>query len=311
VIIERPGIVTLLAVLQFLGAGFWLLVGIFALAGGATGADANSAAAALFTAPIFIGIGVLQLFCGLGLLRLKPYGRTLQIVFAVLGLLGVPIGTVIGILILIYLNKPGIKLIFAGRPGDDFTEQELAEIKNDTTSSSAMTAIVIIVVVLLSIVVVAIVAAIAVPGLMRARTSANEATAISSLRAVISAEIAYSSTCGNGGYAVTLDDLAKRAPTGDRFISADLGQNGVERSGYIITVRRDQSPATADVGTAASTCNQSAAQPASSVFASAEPTNPGVTGMRYFAVDARGTIFESRHPIRNPIMDSLDISPIR
>jgi type IV pilus assembly protein PilA len=302
--------VTFLAVLQFIGAAFWLLAGLGSF-GTALAPSAPNAAAVFVMAPIFIVIGAAQFFCGLGLLRLKPYGRTLQIVFAVIGLLAIPAGTLVGILILIYLNKPGIKLIFGGRPGDDFTDQELAEIKNDTTSSSAMTAVVIVVVVLLSIMVIAIIAAIAVPGLLRARTAANEASAISSLRSIVSAEIAYSSTCAQGGYAVTLDDLSKRAPSGDRFISEELSENGVQRSGYVITVRRDQSPITTDVGTAASTCNQSTAQPASSYFASAEPVTPGVTGMRYFAVDGRGAIFESRHPIGNPIINSSEVTPIR
>jgi hypothetical protein len=36
-----------------------------------------------------------------------------------------------------------------------------------------------------------------------------------------------------------------------------------------------------------------------------------VTGTRYFAVDARGTIYESSHPISNPIMNSTGIVPIR
>lgn len=310
VVIKRPGIVTVLAVLQFIGAAFWLLIGFGGMAAslGTPGTDAFGGTIAM---GIFAACGVAQLFCGIGLLGLKPYGRTLQLIFAWIGLLGIPVGTVISVLILIYLFKPGIKLIFSGRPGDDFTDQELADITNDTRNSGATTAIVVIVGVLLLIVVVAIVAAISVPALLRARQSGNEAVAISSLRAIASAELTYAATCAQGGYAVSLEDLAK-PPTsgGDAFISADLSRSGAEKSGYRFSVSRDRTPGNIDIGTAAATCNGSSSAPAGAYFATAEPISPAV-GLRYFAVDSRGTIYESRGPIGNPIMNLPGISVVR
>jgi hypothetical protein len=307
VAIKRPVVITILAVLQFLGAAFWLLGGLGSLAGLTSDAGA---AGAIFMLPMFLGIGVAQLLCGIGLLKLKPYGRTLQLVFAWIGLIAVPIGTIISVLILINLFKPGIKLIFAGRPGDDFTPEEAAQINADTASSGATTAIIIVVCVILGVVVLGIIAAISVPALLRARMTGNEVTAISSLRAIASAEVTYATTCAQG-YAVSLEDLAKPASNGSRFIAPDLGRNGVEKSGYLFTVARDRSPNTVDAGTPASTCNGSTGQPASSYFAWAEPVDRGVTGVRYFAVDARGTVYESRQPISNPIMDSAGIEPVR
>lgn len=310
VVITRPGIVTVLAVLQFIGAAFWLLVGFGGMAASlsAPGTDAFGGTIAM---GIFAVCGVAQLFCGIGLLGLKPYGRTLQLIFAWIGLLGIPVGTVISVLILIYLFKPGIKLIFSGRPGDDFTDQELADIQNDTRSSGAMTAVIVIVAVLLLIVVVAIIAAISVPALLRARQSANEATAISSLRAISSAEITYAASCAQGGYAVSLEDLAKPPVGGGAsFISPDLDSTGIEKSGYTFAISRDLSPGNVDIGTAAATCNGSSNAPSSSFVAIAEPLNDS-TGLRYFAVDARGTIYQSRQRITNPIMNSPGIEPIR
>ena len=310
VVITRPAIVTVLAVLHFIGAAFWLLMGLGALA--APASSGPDAAAMLFVAPVFAGIGVAQLFCGLGLLRLKPYGRTLQLAFAWIGLIGIPIGTIISVLILIYFFKPGIKLIFAGRPGDDFTPQEAAEIQADTASSSTTTVVLIVGGVLLIIAIVAIVAAVTVPAFSRARAAGNEAMAINSLRAIHAAEGAYAASCAQGGYAVTLRDLAlPPAGTSTGFISEDLARSDVERSGYHILLTRDRSPDTTDVGTAAATCNGSSEQPASSYFAAAAPVTPGVSGMRYFAVDARGTIVQSMQPISNPIVFSAGIEPIR
>ena len=49
---------------------------------------------------------------------------------------------------------------------------------------------------LIVVAIIGIIAAIAVPGLLRARMSGNEASAIGSLRAINSAEATYSSSCG-------------------------------------------------------------------------------------------------------------------
>jgi hypothetical protein len=50
------------------------------------------------------------------------------------------------------------------------------------------------------------------------------------------------------------------------------------------------------------TCNASAATPASSYFAKADPVTVGGTGTRFFATDTRGTIFFDAATIANPIV---------
>ena len=60
---------------------------------------------------------------------------------------------------------------------------------------------------LIVVAIIGIIAAIAIPGLLRARMAGNEASAIGSLRAINSGQAAFSSSCGNGGYADTLEDL--------------------------------------------------------------------------------------------------------
>jgi type IV pilus assembly protein PilA len=145
---------------------------------------------------------------------------------------------------------------------------------------------------LIVVAIIGIIAAIAVPGLLRARMSGNEASAIGSLRAINGGEQAFASSCAGGGYATTLVDLAK-PPTGSTqgFISPDLATNGVTKSGYVITVGPDGNGGV-NVGTAYATCN-GAGQPQSSYAATADPLTPGNTGTRYFATDTRGTIFFS------------------
>src|SRR5881628_1928994 len=88
---------------------------------------------------------------------------------------------------------------------------------------------------LIVVAIIGVIAAIAVQGLLRAKMSGNEASAIGSLRAINSSESIYSSSCGGGGYAQSLDDLA-RPPAGsnDGFIGPDLSANGVVKSGYVV-----------------------------------------------------------------------------
>ena len=92
---------------------------------------------------------------------------------------------------------------------------------------------------LIVVAIIGIIAAIAVPGLLRARMSGNEASAIGSLRAINSGQASFSSSCAAGGYAVDLADLVKK-PTGSSqgFISPDLNVNDVIKSGDWERLRR-------------------------------------------------------------------------
>src|SRR3954449_4659632 len=90
---------------------------------------------------------------------------------------------------------------------------------------------------LIVVAIIGIIAAIAVPGLLAARMSGNEASAIGSLRAINSAQATYSSSCGQNGYANDLTVL-NTPPTGGSvaFISPDLASNDVQKAGYTIKV---------------------------------------------------------------------------
>ena len=65
---------------------------------------------------------------------------------------------------------------------------------------------------LIVVAIIGIIAAIAVPGLLRARIAGNEASAIGSLRAINSANLNWMTNCAGGrGYASTLADLGHRS----------------------------------------------------------------------------------------------------
>ena len=166
---------------------------------------------------------------------------------------------------------------------------------------------------LIVVAIIGIIAAIAVPGLLRARMSGNEASAIGSLRAINSGEAAYSSSCAQGGYAQSLADLAKApAGGGQGFISPDLAVNGVTKSGYTVSLLPGAAPVV--VTLAANTCNVAAADAVSVYFANADPVTKGGTGTRYFATDTRGTIFQDASTaatIANPIVASATVVPVQ
>jgi type IV pilus assembly protein PilA len=155
---------------------------------------------------------------------------------------------------------------------------------------------------LIVVAIIGIIAAIVVPGLLRARMSGNEASAIGSLRAIHSGQMAFSTSCARGGYAVTLDALVT-PPAGSTsgFISPDLATNGVAKSGYFVTLAAEKATGVVTMS-AVTPCNGTAA-PSTSYFAKADPESPGGTGTRYFGTDTRGTIFVSTTtPVANPIV---------
>ena len=143
---------------------------------------------------------------------------------------------------------------------------------------------------LIVVAIIGIIAAIAIPGLLRARMSGNEASAIGSMRAIHNSQVTYAQACGFGGFATSLGDLAT-APNGggSPFISPDLNANGVVKAGYAVLIV--PGAGAAPVRAAASTCNSTLSQ--SSYHATATPIIRGVSGTRAFATNSSGSVWES------------------
>lgn len=145
---------------------------------------------------------------------------------------------------------------------------------------------------LIVVAIIGIIAAIAIPGLLRARMSGNEASAIGSMRAILSAQQAYHSSCGNGYYASQLPILGN-APAGSMpFLSPDLSRAAtVDKSGYRVTML-EGTEATAAPNNG---CNAMgvAADLYTSYYAMANPTSHNVTGSRYFYANSLGTVYQA------------------
>ena len=161
---------------------------------------------------------------------------------------------------------------------------------------------------LIVVAIIGIIAAIAVPGLMRARMAGNESSAIGSLRAINSGQSTYSSSAARGGYATDLTILAIPCQgTGEGFLSADLTTAAtVLKSGYDVTMAATGAPGPNDCNGTASTLGYyaSAAPPAASI---------GVTGSRGFATNQGGAIWQDTTGVAptEPFVIAGTVSPIQ
>jgi type IV pilus assembly protein PilA len=135
---------------------------------------------------------------------------------------------------------------------------------------------------LIVVAIILIIAAIAIPNLLRARISANEASAVSSLRTMNTACITYNSSYGN--YPLALANLgpvaAGSVPTSTSADLLDQVLGGAtvpaEKSGYNFTYA---SPGTGFTGAAGT-----------SYSITASPVSENQTGVRGFYTDMSGVI---------------------
>lgn len=99
--------------LYLLAAIFWVPIGLSMLAPALFLEGGAANAAMLIIGFLYLGIGLLQGYAGLGLRRLTNAGRIFGIVFGIIGLIGVPIGTLISIYILYLLISQKGKVVFS------------------------------------------------------------------------------------------------------------------------------------------------------------------------------------------------------
>ena len=146
---------------------------------------------------------------------------------------------------------------------------------------------------LIVVAIILIIAAIAIPNLIRAKISANESSAVASIRDIKTAEVLYYNAYPTIGYAIQLQDLGgaqpcTSAPTtaclvADPLSTAGPGTQG--KSGYVFSA----------VGSASSgTVND--------IFViGAAPFNPNVTGIQLFCTTNDNAIRSNPGPGGTPV----------
>jgi type IV pilus assembly protein PilA len=134
---------------------------------------------------------------------------------------------------------------------------------------------------LIVVAIILIIAAIAIPNLLRARVAANEASAVGSVRTIVTANVTYNNTWGIG-YATAITKLGGASPCTASAATACLIDPLLsvapnQKSGYTL-----KSTGAGGAGTAAS--------PNTSFEASAVPITVGTTGQRTFCSDETGVV---------------------
>ncbi|MCI0353723.1 MAG: prepilin-type N-terminal cleavage/methylation domain-containing protein [Acidobacteria bacterium] len=129
---------------------------------------------------------------------------------------------------------------------------------------------------LIVVAIILIIAAIAIPNLLRSRIAANESSAVGSIRTVNTAQVTYSSTYPNVGFANTLTALGGAAPctaTPTTGCLIDQVLAGGQKSGYNFAI-----------GGASGTV------PEVTYTINGNPITIGQTGQRGFFSDQSGVI---------------------
>ena len=137
---------------------------------------------------------------------------------------------------------------------------------------------------LIVVAIIGVIAAMAIAGLLRARIAGNEASAIGTMRTIVSAQADYSNS--NSGYATNLSALATPCPgSPTAWISSDIDVNGATKSGYrfAIGVGLAGVPGRLD-------CNGVAT--ASNFYGTAIPMAVGSSGNRAFAINETSAIWQ-------------------
>jgi type IV pilus assembly protein PilA len=310
-IYRRPTLVTVLAVLNFIGAPITLLMGFFMIYMGQTDTGAEMPGLMTGIGAVYLVLGVMSLLIAIGLWNLRSYGRTLQIISSCIGLLAIPFGTIISALILWYFFKPGVKVLFSEKPVPRLSAWEIEEVSKLSQSSAATVVLLAIVLPLVLVAIIGIIAAIAIPSLLRARVSANEASAIGDARQVLNGQYAYAQR--NGGHYDTPECLAAPAEC--------IPGYGVDEpaflSGTIVGTKagyqREFYPGPPAAENDVAFANLSPTSMKSFAY-TAHPVNPGVSGVRGFCADSTGIIcvtMDGSQPVVVDAQCASDCTPLQ
>jgi type IV pilus assembly protein PilA len=135
---------------------------------------------------------------------------------------------------------------------------------------------------LIVVAIILIISAIAVPNFLRAKISANEASAVSSVHAVNTAEITYSSVNPTIGFSALLADLG---PAGGSYLDGNLAAG--QKGGYAFTYLAVGAP------------------PYLQYTLNADPTTRAVTGQRSFYSDQTNVTRYNQSAVAGPADLSL------
>jgi hypothetical protein len=241
--------------------------------------------------------GAMLWITAVGLGGLKPWGRTLQLIVATIGLCAIPVGTILGLPVLLYLRTPGAHLLFSGRSRESLTADELSDLAALRTSRLGL--LIVWAVTAGSVLALLLAGAITIPSLVAKRTLAREQTVVRTLHDIINAELEYSRL--NGGYYDTLECLTaprkclRQHEGGAEFVSGDP-LTRIRLAGYRLDFK------TASGVVAPEDATRVSPSSITGYILIAEPLRP-VDGDRSFCADADGFVCSFPAGESAPIMN--------
>jgi prepilin-type N-terminal cleavage/methylation domain-containing protein len=146
--------------------------------------------------------------------------------------------------------------------------------------------------------IIAIVLSIAMPMYLHARMRANETAIVAALQSINQAQHVFAQTCGRQKYASSLPGLAKVNPgTSEPFLSPDMtAAKEILKNGYVIRMSGTE------VADPIQTCTGET--PADGYQATADPTIPGSTGLRFFGTNGAVVIYEHHESLNGKMPET-------
>jgi prepilin-type N-terminal cleavage/methylation domain-containing protein len=139
---------------------------------------------------------------------------------------------------------------------------------------------------LIVVAIILIIAAIAIPNLLRSRMAANEASAVSSMRSINTAQVAYNATFPDIGYASVMSVLGPPSGSSSCLNSGDATSSTAclldsvlssgTKAGYNFQITAGSST------------------PNTTYQSAGDPTAAGTSGQRHFYSDATGVIRQNQ-----------------
>jgi prepilin-type N-terminal cleavage/methylation domain-containing protein len=140
---------------------------------------------------------------------------------------------------------------------------------------------------LIVITILAVLLSLAVASYRHARIRGSETAAVAALTAINQAQYSYMATCGNQRFAPHLTSLGRPNPgTQAPYLSPDLTvADEILKSGYVIRMSGTE------VTDPAQTCTGET--PVVGYQVTADPANPGTTGLRFFGTNVDLVVYEN------------------
>lgn len=102
-----------IGLLYLLGSILLVPMGLLIIISGIFGGSGDQLGVVLGVGGLYLGFGLLQGYTGLGLRKLQPGARIVAIILAIIGLLGIPVGTLISVYFLYILCSAKGTVVFS------------------------------------------------------------------------------------------------------------------------------------------------------------------------------------------------------